>query len=59
MLDALGNIGDFLRGIGVVITLLYLAAQIRQNTTFRHFVNEQKPGAELPEVIVGQGPPST
>jgi hypothetical protein len=32
MLDALGNIGDFLGGIGVVITLIYLAAQIRQNT---------------------------
>jgi hypothetical protein len=33
MLDALGNIGDFLGGVGVVITLIYLAAQIRQNTT--------------------------
>ena len=32
MLDALGNVGDFLGGIGVVVTLLYLAAQIRQNT---------------------------
>jgi len=32
MLEALGNIGDFLGGLGVVITLLYLAAQIRQNT---------------------------
>ncbi len=32
MLEALGNIGDFLGGIGVVVTLLYLAAQIRQNT---------------------------
>ena len=32
MLDALDNIGDFLGGIGVVVTLLYLAAQIRQNT---------------------------
>jgi hypothetical protein len=32
MLDALGNIGDFLGGIGVVITLIYLATQIRQNT---------------------------
>ncbi len=31
-LDALGNIGDFLGGIGVVVTLVYLAAQIRQNT---------------------------
>jgi hypothetical protein len=28
-LDALGNIGDFLGGIGVVITLAYLAFQIR------------------------------
>jgi hypothetical protein len=32
MLDALGNIGDFLGGIGVVVTLIYLAAQIRQST---------------------------
>ena len=32
MLEALGNIGDFLGGIGVVVTLLYLAGQIRQNT---------------------------
>ena len=32
MVEALGNIGDFLGGIGVVITLIYLAGQIRQNT---------------------------
>ncbi len=32
MIEALGNIGDFLGGIGVVITLIYLAGQIRQNT---------------------------
>lgn len=31
MLEDLGNLGDFLGGIGVVITLLYLALQIRQN----------------------------
>ena len=31
-LEDLGNIGDFLGGIGVVLTLLYLALQIRQNT---------------------------
>jgi hypothetical protein len=31
-LDALGNIGDFVGGVGVVITLIYLALQIRQNT---------------------------
>ncbi len=32
-LDALGNLGDFIGGIGVVITLAYLAIQIRQNTS--------------------------
>ena len=32
MLEALGNIGDFIGGIAVVITLIYLAIQIRQNT---------------------------
>jgi hypothetical protein len=31
-LDALGNIGDLLSGIGVVVTLAYLAVQIRRNT---------------------------
>ena len=31
-LDALGNIGEFVGGLGVVITLIYLAVQIRQNT---------------------------
>jgi len=32
MLDALGNIGDLLGGVGVIVTLIYLAFQIRQNT---------------------------
>ena len=32
MLEALGNIGDFAGGIGVLVTLLYLAVQIRQHT---------------------------
>lgn len=32
MLDALGNIGDFVGGIAVVVTLIYLAMQVRQNT---------------------------
>lgn len=30
--EALGNLGDFLGGIGVVVTLIYLSIQIRQNT---------------------------
>jgi hypothetical protein len=32
MLEALGNIGDFAGGIGVIVTLAYLAVQIRHNT---------------------------
>lgn len=32
MLDALGNLGAFIGGIAVVITLIYLAIQVRQNT---------------------------
>ena len=31
-IEDLGNLGDFLGGIGVIVTLLYLAFQIRQNT---------------------------
>lgn len=32
MLEALGNIGSFVGGVAVVISLIYLAAQIRHNT---------------------------
>jgi len=31
-LEDLGNFGDFLGGIGVIVTLVYLAIQIRSNT---------------------------
>ena len=31
-LQDLGNIGEFLGSIGVIVTLIYLAIQIRQNT---------------------------
>ena len=31
-LETLGNIGDFLGGLAVIVSLLYLAIQIRQNT---------------------------
>jgi len=31
-LEALGSLGDFVGGIGVVATLVYLAVQVRQNT---------------------------
>ena len=32
MLEALGNLGDFLGGIAVLVTLAYLAVQMRHNT---------------------------
>jgi hypothetical protein len=32
MVEDLGNVGDFIGGIGVVVTLAYLALQIRQNS---------------------------
>jgi hypothetical protein len=32
ILEALGNLGDFIGGIAVVATLVYLALQVRQNT---------------------------
>ena len=31
-LSNLGDLGDFLGGVGVIVTLVYLAAQIRRNT---------------------------
>jgi hypothetical protein len=30
--ETVGNLGDFIGGVGVVVTLVYLAFQIRQNT---------------------------
>ena len=32
MLEALGNIGDFVGGLAVIATLVYLALQVRQNS---------------------------
>lgn len=31
-LETLGNVGDFVGGLAVIVSLLYLAVQIRQNT---------------------------
>ena len=48
MLEALGNIGDFVGGIGVVATLGYLIVQIRQNTRqLEHNAELVQAGAEL------------
>ena len=59
MLEALGNIGDFLGGIAVILTLVYVAYQIRQNTRalrvttmdnrLAHFAHIQEPQFADPE----------
>jgi hypothetical protein len=36
MLSSLGDLGDFIGGIGVIVTLIYLAIQIRRNTVAVH-----------------------
>lgn len=50
MLEALGNIGDFLGGIGVVVTLIYLSVQIRQNTDQLRSDAEQRKLSSLDEI---------
>ena len=32
-LETLGNLGDFISGVAVLVTLIYLANQVRQNTS--------------------------
>jgi len=60
MLDALGNIGDFVGGLAVVVTLVYLALQIRQNTaatrvqTVQHLLTSDTAAAD--SVIAGPLP---
>ena len=50
MLESLGNLGDFLGGVGVVITLIYLAVQIRLNTAQLRSTAEQARLASLDEI---------
>ena len=48
-LQDLGSIGDFIGGIAVIITLLYLANQIRQNTnSVLGSVESERPESEAP-----------
>lgn len=50
MLESLGNLGDFLGGVGVVITLVYLAIQIRQNTAQLRSAADQTRLSSLDEI---------
>ena len=51
MIEALGNIGDFIGGIGVVVTLLYLALQIRQNSRSVRSASAQAMLASLSQTL--------
>jgi hypothetical protein len=42
MLEDLGNIGDFVGGIAVILTLLYLAVGLRQNTAALNTASRQE-----------------
>ncbi len=60
MLDELGNIGEFVGGLAVVVTLVYLAIQIRRNTattrvqTVQHLLTSDTAAAD--SVIAGPMP---
>ena len=60
MLSELGNIGDFIGGLAVVATLVYLALQIRRNTattrvqTVQHLLTSDTAAAD--SVIAGPIP---
>jgi hypothetical protein len=42
ILEALGNLGDFIGGIAIVVTLIYLALQVRQNTAALRTASRQE-----------------
>lgn len=49
ILQSLANLGEFIGGIGVVITLVYLALQIRQNTAALRTASRQQVAAGFRE----------
>jgi hypothetical protein len=64
ILEALGNLGDFVGGVAVVVTILYLAYQVRQNTAALRVSSRQdivesyrsylRPGLEDPTLLALQ-----
>ena len=58
MIEALGNIGDFVGGVGVVVTLAYLALQIRQNSRSVRAASAQAMLASLSQTLnaIGASP---
>lgn len=58
-LEEMGNLGDFIGGIAVVITLVYLALQIRQNTAALKASSWQEVVAGTREASRLRGAPET
>ena len=42
VIENLGNIGEFIGGVGVFVTLLYLVTQVRQNTNSQRLASIQQ-----------------
>ena len=66
MLEVLGNLGDFIGGVAVIVTIIYLAIQVRGNTSalrtrsrqdivesFRAFYRPLLENPELSQVYLG------
>lgn len=54
-LQDLGNIGEFVAAIGVIVSLVYLAAQIRQNTRTTRSEMLQQHSLSLQEQLIALG----
>ena len=52
-LDALGNIGEFVGSLGVVVSLIYLAVQVRQNTKSNYAASVDRISSDLQEFTLG------
>ena len=61
MTETLGNIGDFIGGFGVVVTVIYLAYQIRQNTLSTRVASHHSVVADISKwtLQIGLNPEAT
>ena len=57
--DVIGAIGDFVGGVGVIVTLGYLAVQIRQNTRAQRYESHVRSRVLIAEFQKLQANPAT
>jgi len=57
--DAIGAIGDFVGGVGVIVTLVYLSVQIRQNTRAQRYESHVRSRSLIAEFQKLQAEPAT